>query len=96
MVHGTVWYNGGEDMAAKGYYVYLQLCVHLQVDVLDVLQLVSKTDDGILLMVDVFLQQFHGHLHLSLHTFLYRASKRERKKKGEALNLALFFKVTII
>ena len=59
-------------MAAKGYYVYLQLCVHLQVDVLDVLQLVSKTDDGILLVVNVLLQQLHGHLHLSLHTFLHR------------------------
>ena len=53
-----------------GTFNYLQLGVHLHVDVLDVLELVPQRDDGVLLLVGVLLQELHGHLHLGAHAHL--------------------------
>lgn len=50
---------------------YLHFLVHLHVDGLDLVQLVAQADEGVLLLVDVLLQEFHGHLHFLLHAHLH-------------------------
>lgn len=51
-------------------HTHLQLTIHLQIDLLDVIQLATQRDNRILLLVYVLLQQLHGHVGLSLERYL--------------------------